>query len=363
MKTKVYFIAVDNSDKPQEVRLKFSRLLEESRVLDFINKGERVTVKMHFGEADNTGFVKPEYARLVCDVIRGRQATPFLAETNTLYRGRRTNSQEHLKLAYEHGFTADKVGADIVITDDTRSENIAEVKVNQRFIKSAKIAKIFLEADALVGIAHFKGHLMTGFGGALKNIGMGCASREGKLAQHSDVSPIVYKNKCTGCGLCAEACPVKAITIQAEKSFIERLKCIGCASCIATCPYYAIDVDWEKSGDNIQEKMVEYAKAVLEGKKNRVAFINFGIKITKECDCLAKDDPRIVSDVGLFASLDPVAIDKASLDLANKAAGRDVFKEAHPNRDGLKQLRYACLLGLGNLEYELVDLSGRQQAA
>jgi len=295
--------------------------------------------------------------RLVCDVIRSLQAVPFLAETNTLYRGKRTNSKEHLKLACEHGFTPEEVSAEIVIPDDNRKENIMEVKINRKFIKLAKVARIFLEADSLVGIAHFKGHLMTGFGGALKNIGMGCASREGKLAQHCDVSPVVYKNKCTGCGLCVEACPVKAIAILAEKSFIERQKCIGCASCIAACPYYAIDVDWERGGDNIQEKMVEYAKAVLDSKKNRVAFINFGIKITKECDCLAKDDPRIVSDVGLFASLDPVAIDKACLDLANQAAGRDIFKEAHPERDGMKQLHHACSLKLGSLEYELVDLS------
>lgn len=255
-----------------------------------------------------------------------------------------------------HGFTKKICGANVIIPDDTKKENVAGKIINQRFIKTAKVARLFKEAEVLVGIAHFKGHIMTGFGGALKNIGMGCASREGKLKQHSGISPLVYVKKCIGCGECIKACPAGAIFMKDNLAYIDPAKCIGCATCIAVCPQSAIDVNWEAGGSNMQQKMVEYAYAVLKDKKAQSAFINFAIKITKECDCLAKDDPRIVDDVGIFASGDPVSIDKASRDLVNKKAGKDIFKEAHPERNGFIQLEYAENLGLGNLEYELVEV-------
>lgn len=356
MKSKVYFISVDNSDSPQDIRQKFRRLLKECRLLDFIRKNDKVALKMHFGEEGNTGYVKPEYVRVACENIIERQAACFLTDTNTLYRGQRTNVGDHLKIAHEHGFSKENCLASVVIADDTKKEDVAEITINQRFIKVAKIVKLFLETDALLGIAHFKGHMMTGFGGTLKNIGMGCASREGKLSQHSDIAPYVRVKKCIACKECIETCPLEAIVIKNKKAYIEPAKCIGCASCIVACRQNAIDVDWEAGGDTIQEKMVEYAKAVLQDKLDKSAFINFAIKITKECDCLSKDDPRIVPDVGILAAQDPVGIDKASLDLVNRRARKDIFKELHPLRNGLKQLEYAYELGLGNLEYELIEL-------
>ncbi len=356
MKSKVYFIRLQNAEKIQAVADKLKRLLEESRVLNFIQPNSKVAVKMHFGEEGNTGFVKPEYLRVICDQVSAQKATVFISDTNTLYRGRRTNSADHLALAREHGFTLSVTGSEIIIPDDTKKENVIEVLINQKFIKAAKLARLFVEADALLGVSHFKGHIMTGFGGALKNIGMGCAAREGKLQQHSEVSPIVYQEKCTGCAECEKACPVNAITIQNKKSVINADKCIGCATCIAVCPSLAIDVPWGSGASTIQEKMIEYASAVLKNKKGKMGFLNFAIKITKECDCLAKDDPRIVPDIGILASTDPVSIDQASLDLVNKSCGRDIFQELHPERDGTKQLKYANRLGLGNLDYELIEL-------
>jgi hypothetical protein len=357
MKSKVYLVGVDRSDTLPAIRDKFRHLLEKTQLLDFVSSGDRVAIKIHFGEDGNTGFVRPEYTRVVSDIIIAKQATPFLADANTLYRGRRTDSSEHLKIAYEHGFRPEIVAAEVIIPDDRQEGNVATLRINQKFIQSAKIAKIFLEADALVDIAHFKGHLMTGFGGALKNIGMGCASREGKLAQHCDISPLIILSKCRGCGECVKSCPAEAIMIKDKKAYIDELKCIGCASCIAACKQNAAEVNWEAGGDNIQEKMVEYAKAIIDSKKGKIAYINFALKITKECDCLAKDDPRIVADIGILVSRDPVSIDKASMDLVNQASGRDILKELHPKRDGFKQLQYAAQLGLGSLDYELINLA------
>jgi len=353
MKSKVFFIAVSEKDALDTVRMNLSSLLSQSRLFDVLKPRDNVVIKMHFGEEGNTGYVRPEYVRVIYDRITHNKALAVVADTNTLYKGRRTNSVEHKNLAYEHGFTQNVVGAQVVIPDDTRKENTVEVPINLAAIKTAKVARLFKDAQVLVSVAHFKGHIMTGFGGALKNIGMGCATREGKLAQHSGMSPVIYQNNCIGCEACVKVCPVSAIGMRDKKAVLNTSICIGCASCIAACQSYAVAVDWEAGADSIQDKMIEYAKAVLTGVKG--IFVNFATKITAECDCLAKDDPRIISDLGILVSNDPVSVDKACYDLAlSRANGRDVFLQAHPNRDGTRQLRYAAELGLGSLDYELV---------
>ncbi|MDD2679701.1 MAG: DUF362 domain-containing protein [Candidatus Omnitrophica bacterium] len=354
MTSRVYFVKVNISDPIAAVQDKLLRLLDKSNLFAFIKPFDSVAVKLHFGEEGNTGFVRPEYLKVICDKVKEKAALPFLSDTNTLYKGSLTNSKDHLKLAYQHGFTPAKVGAEVMIPDDQDQAQVREVNINQEFIQNAKVLSVYLEAQALVGVAHFKGHIMTGFGGALKNIGMGSATRKGKLEQHSNVAPVIYQENCVGCGACVEACPVQAISMKDKKSHIDNAKCIGCATCIAACNYLAIDVSWDSGGDVIQEKMVEYAKAILDSKKKKSAFLNFGIKITQECDCLAKDDPRIVPDIGIFASTDPVSLDKACLDAVNKAAQKDIFRELHPKRDGNKQLTHAANLGLGSLEYDLI---------
>ncbi len=356
MKSKVYFLPLKESESIPAIAAKVKVLLEESKVLTCISRADQVVVKMHFGEEGNTGFVRPEYLRAICAGILQRGAGAVLSDTNTLYRGRRTNSRDHLAIAAEHGFTKKATGVEVIIPDDSKKENTINIEINQKFIKSAKLARLFYAADALVGVSHFKGHMMTGFGGALKNLGMGCATREGKLMQHAEVAPVVYTQKCTGCGECEKVCPTKAITIINNKSVIDGAKCIGCASCIAACPFMAIDVPWESGGKTMQEKMIEYASAVLQNKKGKVAFFNFALKITKECDCLAKDDPRVAPDIGIFASNDPVSIDQACLDLVTEACGKDIFGELHPHRDSRRQLEYARKLGLGDLDYDLIRL-------
>ncbi len=357
MKSTVYFVRVNDKDGPTIRQEKFARLLTQSTLLSFITKDQKVAVKMHFGEEGNTGFVKPSFVRQLCLDIRGRGAHPFVSDTNTLYHGRRIHSDDHLSLAAEHGFTDEAVGAPVTIADDSIEGGTADVRLGGRYIGVAKVAALFRNADALVGVAHFKGHIMTGFGGALKNIGMGCASREGKLQQHSDISPVISREACVGCSSCVAVCPAGAIRIVDEKARIDAKACIGCASCIAVCGYGAIEIEWESGGSTIQQKMVEYAEAALKGKKGKQAYVNFAVTITKECDCLAKDDPSIVPDIGILASLDPVALDAASFGLVVAKAGRDIFNEVHPKRDGALQLRYAQERGLGSMEYELKEFS------
>ena len=354
--SKVYFIKTSESDPVDTVKAKLTKLIDESRIFGLIKKDDKTAVKIHFGDEGNTGHVKAEYAGVVCRKITEKGAAPFLSDTNTLYRGRRTVSSSHIELAHEHGFTKEACGAEVIIPDDAKKGNVSDVKIDGDFFKTAKVSSIFLKSDSIVGLAHFKGHIMTGFGGALKNIGMGCASREGKLAQHSEIAPIVDVKRCEGCMECVKACPANAIYSEGMRVVIDSAKCIGCATCIASCVHGAIEVAWESGGMNIQEKMIEYASAVLLNKKGKVGFINFATKITGECDCLAKDDPRIVPDIGIFASRDPVSVDKACYDACIKSAGKDIFSAVHPGRDGHKQLKYAAKLGLGRLDYELIEL-------
>lgn len=353
--SKVYFIPVAESDSKKIIQLKLKSLIDQSNILSVINKDDNVAIKLHFGEEGNTGYVKPEFVKVICDQLINLGSKPFIGDTNTLYAGKRVNSSDHTELAKKHGFTYESTGAQILIPDDAVESNTTKVNIDEKNIKMASISTPFIETDLMVGVAHFKGHIMTGFGGALKNIGMGCATRQGKLAQHSDLAPTINKDSCVGCGECKKICQPEAISMKNNKALINPSKCVGCASCIAACNYYAINIDWESGAPKIQEKIIEYTKAALLSMRKKV-FFNFLIKITKECDCLAKDDPRIAPDIGMLASSDPVAIDKASFDLVKTVCGEDVFLKVHPNRDGLKQLEYAQDIGIGNLEYELIKI-------
>lgn len=356
MRSKVYFVEIGDDDVMDERLVKFERLIGQSGLLGCVSAGDRTAIKLHFGEKNNTGFVKPEFLKLLAGRVSAAGGSPFLSDTNTLYRGQRTNSADHLKLAAEHGFTFDTVGADIVIPDDTQKQNVQDVELNGKYVKTAHIARVFWDADVLIGVAHFKGHLMAGFGGAMKNLGMGCATREGKMFQHSDVAPFVIGRKCTGCGACAGACPVQAVSLKNSVASIDNARCIGCASCIAACGSNAVEINWEAGGRFLQEKMVEYAKAVLANKAGKTVFFNFLVKITQECDCMSRDYPKITGDIGILASVDPLAIDRAGYDFVKQRAGEDVFRKVHPKRDGNKQLLYAEELRLGNRFYELVNV-------
>ena len=354
MKSKVYFIPVSASDDSKAVKEKLKTLLQKSGALNFIGRGERIAAKIHFGEEGNTGFVDPVLAGIICRQAKTKGGRVYLSDANVLYKGRRKDSAEHLKLALEHGFAKSVTGADIIIPDDTKKNETVEVAINQKYIKTAKVGRFFLECDSLVVISHFKGHILTGFGGAIKNVGMGCATRQGKLAQHNNFAPVVHPDKCIACGACVKVCPSNALTLNGRIS-LDLKKCIGCANCVGVCPTFTLFIDF-KAGTAVQEKMAEYAYAVLRGKKKKAAFINFATKINKECDCWGQENPRIAPDVGIFASSDPVSIDKASYDMVNKACKKDIFKSMHPDQDGNIQLSYAEKIGLGSLDYDLIEL-------
>ncbi len=351
--SKVWYAPVENGDDLQEVAERLSSVLNSFDLSGFISPGTTAQIKLHFGEEHNKGHVSPVLVRVLSHAVDACGGTSVISDTNTLYRGRRTNGADHLALAREHGFTDEATGGRVVVADEKGGYAVSEVPVHGRFVSLAKVLSLYVDAPVLIGLAHFKGHLVSGFGGSLKNIGMGCATREGKLAQHSGVAPFVIAGKCTGCGTCSTVCPVGAISLEGKSARLSASKCIGCASCIAACAAGAVELDWGRGAGSMSEKMVEYAAAVMRSPGKKV-FINFALRITAECDCIARDDPRIVPDVGILISTDPVAIDQAGYDLVcEKAGGFDPFRRAHPQRDCTRQLDHAEGLGIGTRRYEL----------
>lgn len=352
----VWFIPADNNEGTAKVCAKQTQLIEAIERGKKFETGITAQIKMHFGEQGNTGYVRPELVKTLASFLRSRGVSPEISDTNTLYRGRRTRCDDHLRLAREHGFTDEAVGGKVVIADDNEAGAVKTVRVDGRVVSEAKVFARYADADILIGLAHFKGHLITGAGGALKNIGMGCATREGKLAQHCTVAPYVEERKCIGCEACEKVCPAGAVFFRNRKAEIDSGRCIGCASCIAACERGAVEIDWGSGASQLTERMVEYAAAVLNHPGRKV-FVNVAMHITAECDCIAGDDPFIVPDVGIFISEDPVAIDQACYDSCCRAVGGyDPFRKAHPRRDATVQLEYAECRGLGTRSYQLIAL-------
>jgi hypothetical protein len=350
---------------------KFERLLEALNVKDVIRRKKKrplIGVKLHFGEKGNTSFIRPIYVRQVVDHIWAAGGRPFLTDANTVYVGTRAEAVSHLTTAIENGFAYAVVKAPLVIADGLTGKAEVEVEINQEQFKTVYLAEAILEADGLVVLSHFKLHELSGFGGALKNLGMGCASRKGKLAQHSNISPKVAEKKCTGCGDCVAHCAQEAIHLnpETEKAVIDPRKCVGCAECLLVCPYGNIEIQWNESIPVFLKKMVEYAYGVMKDRKDRAVFVNFIMQVSPACDCYGHNDLPIVGDLGILASQDPVALDQACVDLViaspgilgsalkETAPGRDKFKDIYPQVDWHIQLEYAEQLRLGAREYELV---------
>lgn len=369
MSTPVYFIDL-RTTLHKNLSQKISLLLDAAGFNEVIASGSLTAVKVHFGEKGNTAFIRPHLLRDIVQRIQDCGGKPFLTDANTLYRGERTEAVSHLLNASQHGFTEIVTGAPVIIADGLKGTDAVSVPVEGKHCTSASIASAIHHADAVVSVAHFKGHELSGFGGTLKNIGMGCASREGKMQQHTGIAPRIDRRVCIGCGLCAARCPVGAIALANDKASITAARCIGCAFCILTCPREAVKIVWDDNATMFMEKMVEYARAVAAPKQGRLFFINFLTDISPACDCYGHADYPIVPDIGVVAAKDPVAIDQASADLVNAAQGftqsmlqknhkpgADKFKGIYPQVPWEHQLAYAEKLGLGSRAYRLVRIA------
>lgn len=371
--TSVVYMSDMSADWKKSVADKVVDLFERVEPAEAFGRKDLVAVKLHFGEMGNTGYIRPQFVRKVVDRLNELRTKPFLTDTNTLYVGSRTEACSHLGTAFDNGFTREITGAPVIIADGLRGNNRVDVEVDGRHVNTAHIASDIHYADGLVVLTHFKGHELSGFGGALKNVGMGCASREGKLEQHSNISPKVVAKKCIGCGECTVWCRGGAISLKGEgkerKSVIDPETCVGCAECILSCPQGAIQIQWNQSVPIFMEKMVEYACAVLKAKIDKSLFMTFVTDVSPLCDCTPFSDRAIVPDVGILASTDPVAIDQAAVDLVNgapgnpvssldkaMAPGEDKFSALYPKVEWARQLDHAVELGLGAREYELVRL-------
>lgn len=355
MPSKVFFLPASEKEGQEILAEKTKRIFGALGLEDSIKKDSYVGIKIHFGEKGNTGFIKPPWLKYLIGGLKKQKAKIFLTDTNTLYRGNRSNSVEHLHLAAQHGFSLEALGVPVIIADGLIGIDSGEVEVNLRHVKSAKIASTFFHTDVLLCLSHFTGHILSGFGATIKNLGMGCASRAGKLEQHSDVHPWVKAKACTNCSVCLEYCPADAIEQVDGSAHIIDERCIGCGECLVVCSAGAIKMRWDGDTLRIQEKMAEYAFAVLKSVKNRAGFINYLVKITKDCDCMSKNGKVLVPDLGIVASLDPVAVDKASIDLLLEANKKDFLREAI-DVDWSAQLRHGEEIGLGSMEYELEHL-------
>ncbi len=366
MGAEVYFMNL-RTKQGQSLIAKLEQLIARAGLLDCIKRKDLVAIKLHFGERGNLAYVRPQYVRRVVEQIKKKGGRPFLTDGNTLYVGSRSNAVDHLETAIENGFDYSVVGAPLVIADGLNGKDYVSVPVNLKHFKEVKIGSAAVQADVLLAITHFKGHEATGFGGTLKNLGMGLGSRSGKQQQHSDILPIVNMERCIGCGKCVKWCSTEAISID-SKAMIQTTRCIGCGECTVTCPQKAIAINWKTEQDVLQEKIVEYTAGVLKGKENKVGFITFVTSVSPLCDCCGWNDVPIVGDIGILASKDPIAIEQAAVDLVNQASGNplselgtrhsepDKFRVLFPNVDWSIQLAYGEKIGLGSRTYQLIQV-------
>lgn len=336
-------------------------------------EGKFVAIKMHFGELGNLAYIRPQYVRVIADLVKENGGIPFITDCNTLYPGSRKHALEHLTCAELNGFNPTTTGCHVIIADGIRGTDETAVPVkNGEFIKEAKIGRAIMDADVFISFAHFKGHEATGFGGAIKNIGMGCGSRAGKMEQHCNGKVAVNEELCRGCRRCAKECGSNAISYANGKAHIDRDICKGCGRCLGACSFDALYNEQWNANDQLDRKMAEYAQAVCQ---DRPCFhINMAMDISPNCDCHGENDAPILPDLGMFASFDPVAIDQACVDMCQQQTPlpnsqlsdnlakpdwhhhHDHFLDSNPNVHWQETLDQAEKIGLGSRQYELVKL-------
>lgn len=366
-KSKVYYTSM-RTGTHTNLPKKLKKLIVAAGIRDIDFEKKYAAIKIHFGEPGNLAYLRPNYAKVVVDTVKELGGKPFLTDCNTLYVGGRKNALDHMDSAYENGYSPFSTGCHVIIADGLKGTDDVEVPVEGgEYVKNAKIGRAVMDADVFITLSHFKGHEATGFGGCLKNIGMGCGSRAGKMEMHSAGKPHVDQDLCIGCKMCTKQCAHGAITVENKKASIDHSKCVGCGRCIGACPHDAVQPASDESNDILNCKIAEYSKAVIDGRPN--FHINLVIDISPYCDCHGENDAPIVPDVGMFASFDPVALDVACADAVNQQPilpgslldesdheGHDHFGAVSPSTNWRSCVEHAQKIGLGNMEYELIEV-------
>jgi len=351
--SKVYLKKIENWGSAEEVAQGllslWQHMADESHPIE---KNEFVAIKLTFGEEETSGYIKAGWLRDLIRLLKEKTENLFVLETNTLYREKRSNAVGHLHVALAHGYDMQSLGIPVIIADGLKGREGQYIPIRGIHFENVKMAKAFCETDSLICLSHVTGHMQSGFAGALKNLGMGCASRAGKLQQHSKTLPEVTIEKCTGCGACMKVCPSNAIGLKKKKALLVKERCIGCGECTVVCSAGAIEIKYDENVVKFQEKMVEYALGAKKAIGSKMVCINFLYSITKNCDCMSKNETPLVPDIGMIGGLDPVAVDKASLD----AIGIDTFKKIYPEIDPVVQIQHAEKIKLGSSEYELIEV-------
>ena len=374
-KAKVYFTDFRTPYGGDTMPGKLKKLIRKAGIAQLNLEGQFVAIKIHFGELGNVSYLRPNYARAVVDVVKELGGKPFLTDCNTLYPGSRKNALEHLYCAWENGFTPLTVGCPILIGDGLKGTDDIEVPVRGgEYVKNAKIGRAVMDADVIISMTHFKGHEATGFGGALKNLGMGCGSRAGKKEQHNNGKAYVRQEICRGCRRCMRECANDGLVFDPEtrKMHVDKEHCVGCGRCVGACNFDAIDFEDPNSNQMLNYRIAEYAKAVVDGRPQ--FHISMVMDISPNCDCHEENDAPILPDVGMFASFDPLALDQACVDacmkcepLPNSQLGEhmrdphfvdhhDHFTNSTPESEWQSCLSHAEKIGLGTRDYELIRL-------
>ncbi|SHH78375.1 hypothetical protein SAMN02745823_01010 [Sporobacter termitidis DSM 10068] len=372
-KAKVYFTDFRTESFGDGLPAKLKKLIKKAGIGQIDIDGKFVAIKLHFGELGNVSYLRPNYARAVADVVKELGGKPFLTDCNTMYPGSRKNALEHLECAWENGFTPLTVGCPILIGDGLKgTDDIAVPVAGGEYVKEAKIGRAIMDADVFISLTHFKGHEMTGFGGAIKNIGMGCGSRAGKKDQHSNGKPHIDPELCRGCRKCQKECANNALMFDnaAKKMTVNAENCVGCGRCLGSCNFDAIEFDNDAANALLNCRMAEYTKAVVDGRPS--FHISLVVDVSPNCDCRGENDAPILPDQGMFASFDPLALDQACADACLKAAPlpgsqlsdnmakidfvdhHDHFTNSSPESEWRTCLEHAEKIGLGTRDYELV---------
>jgi len=357
MSSKVYFSKASIDDGEQVISKKARRLCKAGGFANCFKENDFTAVKVHVGEVGNTTYITSPCIKGLVDELLRLKTKPFLTDAGTLYTGRRHNAIDHSILAAEHGFSLDVLGVPFIVADGLFGTADTKVEINGQMHNEVFIASDIVRSQSILSVAHFTGHPATCAAATLKTLGMGCAGKKGKMTQHAALT-LSIGDDCTRCGECFEHCPADAITLDDIKAHIDQESCIGCAQCLAVCRFNAVKCNWGEETEAMQKSVAEHALGVLKGKENRAAFFNYIMSVTADCDCFDKPDMhKIVGDIGIVASTDPVAVDKAALDLVENKAGKKLPRLLKNNKlEPRYQIEHAERIGLGSTDYELIEV-------